>query len=274
MLSSLATPAPAPAQQPPPASGAPGAPALPHASAPYTAKPPVIDGEWTPGEWDAAPPVSFPAPAPQGPLSGAPAPAPTPTEVRFLYDDAGLYVTFRCIDATPVFGAFKPGEPLHQEDVCELFLDEKGDHRQFTEIQFDPAGRLYLRNHVLTAEPRITPEGRLTPEFCDRELWRYSPPTPEAMRVASRLDRTTGVWIAELFLPAAFVQRRGGGGPMKPGTWRINLVRHDWSQPLATPGRALASCAMMYWAPVQPGHPHISPTRMGYMVLEAKPSAP
>jgi len=228
---------------------------LPRAQAPFAVTAPVVDGRADDPAWEKAPPVFFPA-------KNSDAALQLSCEVRFLWTHAGVYVAFRTTDRSPVYGHSRPGEPLYLEDVFEVFIDQGGDHRQFYEIQIDPAGQAYFRNNLLTAPPRLTEEGRLTPEFCERELWRWDLPAPEGFEVASRLDAETGLWTAEIFFPAAFVNRRGGGGPMKPASWRINLVRHDWSEPKNVPER---KAAFLYWAEVLPGHPHLSPTRMGWL---------
>jgi len=229
----------------------------PHATAVFTTHPPVVDGIWSEGEWAQAKPIFFPTSQGDPDASRIP-----PCEVRFLWTGEGVYIAFRTTDATPVFGHAKPGDPLYQEDVFEVFIDQIGDHLQFYEIQMDPAGQVYFRNNILTASPRLTPEKRLTPEFCSSELWRYDVPKPDGFQIASKLDNQTHVWTMEVFLPASFVNRRRGGGEMTPCTWRVNLVRHDWDLPKDDPKRQVK---FMYWAPVLPGHPHLSPTIMGWL---------
>lgn len=228
--------------------------APPQAVANYTKQAPVVDGLLDDAEWSKASPVTFPA----GDSN--------PSEVRFLWSADGVYVSFRATDATPAFGHFKPGEMLYQEDVFELFFDQSGDQKQYFEIQASPAGQVFIKNYVLTAPPQITPQGRLTPEFAISELWRWDWPVPEGFQIASRLDPKTGVWTLEMFLPAAFVNLRQGGAPMKPCTWRLNLVRHDWDGPKDAPDRHVK---FLYWAPVLTGHPHLSPTLMGFLELKS-----
>lgn len=226
----------------------------PRAEAAFTKHPPTVDGIWNDAEWSQARPIFFPAPD-----------AGNICEVRFLWTKEGVYVAFRTTDPKLVYGDFKPGDPLYQEDCFELFIDQAGDHRQYYELQFDPAAQLYIRNYVLTAEPRITVEGRLTPEFCERDLWRYDPPKPEGLRAASKVDPATHVWTLEAFLPASFVNRRRGGAPMTPGVWRLNLARYDWDAPKDVPDRVPK---FLYWSPVLPGHPHLSPLAMGSLELK------
>lgn len=229
----------------------------PRAEARFTSSPPVVDGTWAQGEWDEAQPLTFAAAPPTvGATSGC--------EVRFLWNDEGVFIGFRATDATPVYGGTKPGESLHREDVFEVFFDQVGDHRQFWELQIAPHGQLYLRNHLLTAQPRLTEEQRLTPEFADRELWRYDVPIPAGLRSASRYDPKTQLWTAELFLPSTFANRRQDPSRMTARQWRINLARHDWDRPPDAPAR---QGTFMYWAPVLPGHPHMSPTAMGWLTF-------
>ncbi len=227
----------------------------PRAEAVFTKHPPKVDGVWEEGEWADAKPIFFPVNDPGKGLC----------EVRFLWTKEGVYVGFRTTDPKPVYGDFKPGEPLYLEDAFELFIDQAGDHRQYYELQIDPAGQSYLRNYVLTEPPRLTPEQRLTPEFCDRDLWRYDVPIPDGVRIACKLDAATHVWTLEAFLPASFINRRRGGGPLTPCTWRLNLARYDWDQPKDVPDRP---AKFYYWAPVLPGHPHLSPEAMGWLELK------
>lgn len=231
---------------------------VPRAEAVYTVQPPMVDGNWEGKEWDRAKPIFFPA-APPG------AAAKSSCEARFLWSDAGVYGAFRTADQSLFFGHSKLGEPLYLEDVFELFIDQGGDHKQFYEIQMDPSGQCYFRNNILTAEPRLTEEKRLAQEFVLSELWRYDLPVPEGFKIAGRIDKKSGQWTLEFFLPASFVNRRRGGPPMKPCTWRINLAVHDWDSPK---GAAKRRCRFMYWAPVLDGHPHLSPKAMGYLELK------
>ncbi|GAT32319.1 carbohydrate family 9 binding domain-like [Terrimicrobium sacchariphilum] len=223
----------------------------PRATAEYVAIDPKVDGVLEDAVWGKASVINAPA-----------------GETRFLWNEKGVYVAFRGVEKTPVMGHAKEGESLHEEDAFELFLDQRGDHRQFYEVQIDPAGRVFVKTHILTAEPRLTEEGRLTPEFGASELWRYVIPPPEGFLSASRLNRETGEWTVEMFLPASFVNRRDDGAPLTPRTLRIHLVRNNWDLAKGEEGRQLVSIS---WAPVLEKHAHISPTRMGYLELK-KPS--
>lgn len=227
----------------------------PHAQAIYSSQPVAVDGKLNEPAWAQAQPIFYPAG--KNLQNGG-------TEARFLWTQSGVYVAFETLERTPIFGHFAAGQPLYQEDVFELFIDQKGDHRQWYELQINPVGQLFLKNYVFTAPPRLTPQGRLAQEYCDSEMWRYEMPIPPGLKATSVLNRQTHRWTVEIFLPAEMVNRRRGGAPMVPCTWRINLVRHDWTQP---PEVTTRSSNFMYWAPVLPGHPHLSPKLMGYLTL-------
>lgn len=231
-----------------------GEPPHPRAEAEYVVLGPKTDGVLDDEVWSNARPIDAPA-----------------GETRFLWNREGVYVAFRASEKSPVMGASADGESLHEEDVFELFVDQKGDHRQFYEIQIDPAGRVFLKNHILTAEPRLTPEGRLEQPFVESELWRYVIPRPEGMLSASRIDPKTGEWVVELFLPAVLVNSRAGGEPLTPRSWRIHLVRNEWDKARGLPDRTLVSTS---WAPVLEKHAHISPTRMGWLDLQGRDGLP
>ncbi len=229
----------------------------PRAKATFTTHAPTVDGIWNEREWDETKSIIFPNHGDPSSIKNR-----SLCEVRFLWTKAGVYFVFRATELTPVYGEFKPGEPIYQGDAFELFIDQVGDQRQYYEIQMDPAAQVFIKNYVLSAPPRLTSELRLSQEFVESDFWRYDLPTPEGFRIASQLDSKTHVWTLEAFLPNAFINRRGGSGPMKPCTWRMNLVRHDWDLSKNDPKRQVK---FMYWAPVLDGHPHLSPRAMGWL---------
>lgn len=229
----------------------------------FTSHPPKVDGVIDEAAWKEAAPVWFPA-GKAVPSGGSEA-ALASGEIRMLWTRKGLYLAFRALDRTPVFGHSAPGDPLYEEDVFEIFIDAVGDHLQYSELQMDPAARAFVMNYVLTAPPRLSAKNRFSREFIARDLWRYPIPVPPDVRIASRIDPETHLWTLEAFLPASFVNRRRGK-PLEPGVWRANFVRHDWATPKGTPHRKPPR--FLYWAPVFEGSPHLSPTMMGYLVLK------
>ncbi len=234
--------------------------ALPSMGATFAKQPPRIDGVIGREEWAGAVPVFFPQTG-----EAVRSPQPYPGEIRVAWTKEGLYLAFQGIERNPVWGRTSKGSPLYQEDVFEFFLDPTGDHRQYVEVQLSPGGQAYFKNYVLTAPLRLTLEKRLTQEFVESELWRYEIPSPENFKTASRLDRKTHLWTLEAFFPAAFVNRRQGGGALTPGKMRVNFARYDWDRALGDTAR---QPRYFYWSPVLQGCPHISPTSMGYLILK------
>ncbi|MDR1191246.1 MAG: carbohydrate-binding family 9-like protein [Verrucomicrobiales bacterium] len=224
---------------------------LPRGVAWFTDQPLTVDGVLDEPAWQRAPVLRFSAASAED------------GETRMLWSAEGLYVTFSAVERTPVLGYAKAGEPVYREDAFELFVDQAGDHRQYYEVQVSASGQVFVKCYVLTEAPRLNAEGWLTRDFIDRCLWRYDVPAPESLRVASRLDAQSGRWTLELFVPAELVNRRFGGA-LQPRAWRVNITRHDWDLP---PAVAQRRGRFLYWAPVYAGHPHLSPTLMGYLEL-------
>ena len=233
---------------------------LPGAMANFTRQPLTVDGVLDEAAWQQAPPLHFSFITKKGGLKTE----PKAGETRFLWTTEGMYVAFSAVDKTPTYGNIKQGDPVYQEDAFELFFDQVGDHRQYYEIQISPAGQVFIKVYVLTGEPELRPEGWFTADFAGRCMWRYDLPPPEGLKIASKRDANSGRWTLELFIPAEMAAKRQGG-VMQPGVWRVNIARHDWDKPL---GAADRKCKFMYWSPVLDGHPHQSPTLMGYLELK------
>ncbi|NUP99477.1 MAG: carbohydrate-binding family 9-like protein [Armatimonadetes bacterium] len=79
-------------------------------------KPPLIDGQLSPGEWDRAETVDleFWWPKQTGPRER--------TTVRLLWDDVALYVGYDCVDTDLTAIYTQRDDPTYKDDVCEIFL--------------------------------------------------------------------------------------------------------------------------------------------------------
>lgn len=87
-------------------------------------KPPVIDGDLGPEEWNEASSVTGFI----DPITGAP--TSDQTEAWIAYDDAGLYVAFGCFDSHPeamVAREIRPGSFFDGEDTVTLRINPFGN---------------------------------------------------------------------------------------------------------------------------------------------------
>jgi len=186
-------------------------------------------------------------------------PAPR-TVVRALWSDDALHIAMEAVETTPFTREPEEGGSRHTQDVFEIFIDPTGDARQYYELQVALDGALFFKNFLLTAAPVAEADGVLARDFRSREWWGYPLPVPPEIETASHRDPESGLWRVEVRLPAALLNRRRGGGRLRPGALRVNFVRHDW--------RNAREADFFYWSPVRPGHPHLSPSRMGFLLLE------
>jgi hypothetical protein len=153
----------------------------------------------------------------------------------------------------------------------ELFVDPKGDGRQWVEIELSPFNVIYDQLAVMTADAQPTPDLRLPPDVYNRDVWRDVTWNMDGLRTETRLmldagGHTTG-WIADMAVPADPLLHRLGQATFHPMTLRANIMRYDW---LATADPAKRTLLATNWAPVVWGCPHISPLAMGYLHLIAR----
>jgi hypothetical protein len=191
-----------------------------------------------------------------------------PTQVRLLWDENYLYISYSCRDDDIfVTGTIKHDGNVYMQDVCEFFLDAGADGRQWMEIQVNPLNQtLDLMSFYLGAETDVSETGRITPEgrnnyFSLRE-WEAEGAIIASGRIVE--DGKIKGWTVELAVPASLITKRLGGGPLKPCELRANIVRYDHSL-TADNKRYLL---FMSWGRVEFGCPHISPGAMGVLHLE------
>jgi len=60
------------------------------------------------------------------------------TTVQACWDSEALYVRFECEDDHVVSDYTKRDEPLYEQDVVEIFLDEAGTGRRYLELEISP----------------------------------------------------------------------------------------------------------------------------------------
>jgi hypothetical protein len=246
-----------------------GAAELPSLHVPHTVQAPQIDGKLDDPGWAAAGVITGLQPAQGVPRS--PAMDRLATEIRLLWDEQALYVAFRCADAEIyATGSIAHDGNIYMEDVCEIFLDPKGDGRQWIEIQVNPLNQTLDLITFCVGDAACQPNGRLvsTADLFSLREWEAA-----GLRTASgrlRDGDTESGWTVEMAIPAAVLTQRLGTKALAAGTMRANLMRYD-HQP--KPGTSERSLLHMNWSPVVHGCPHISPAAMGTLILDPAPAA-
>jgi hypothetical protein len=223
---------------------------------------PVVDGKLDDACWERAALIDGLGPA-RGGVNGI---GMQPTEVRLVWSPEALHIAFNCRD-DDIFAdpAMADDDNLYKADVCELFIDGKGDQRQWIEIQVSPLNRVLDLVSTMTVEPMYTEELRLTQDLVDREFWSDRSWKAQAISTSSGrlvVDGQTVGWTVEMSVPASAFVRRLGVVALSPMSIRANILRYD--HPLDGGSRRLVQSN---WAPVAHGCPHISPAAMGVLRL-------
>jgi len=199
--------------------------------------------------------------------------APLPTQLRLLWDASNLYIRFLCEGPEPYTPEHGHGADLYKGDVAEVFIDPKGDGRQWIELEVSPNNDVLEIVTVLSAEPVFGEYGMLSSEICQRDLWFNRLWDMDGLRTAAapwrRNDQVVG-WVVDMAIPAKPLLRRLGMKAFAPMSLRCNLMRYAYPTPAqeGQPRHLLA----MNWSPVRYGCPHLSPAAMGTLVLK-KPDA-
>ncbi len=241
---------------------------LPSLAVPYAVATPVLEAGRDDASWNSAAVIQ------NLPLSLEPESKelkPFPTEVRLLWNEKFLYVRFICWGGDSYSPFDGRDAPHYLGDVVEIFLDPKGDSRQYFELQVSPRNSVFDQTILLTSEPWSDKYLRLVDEVRLRDFWAFPIWNMEGLRTATSRLQTNGAesgWIADLAIPAKATLKRLGLQSFEPMMLRANLLRYDWvktndpKQP-----RRLVS---MNWSPVLYGNPHTSPRAMGYLKLMPK----
>jgi len=196
--------------------------------------------------------------------------APIPTQVRLLWDEKWLYIRFTCA-AGEIYSPFTHhGDKLYQGDVVEVFLDPKGDAKQWLEVEVSPNNVTMEVQTVLTAEPKSDANLLLDREIITRDWWNNVDYTLPGLRTAASVkkvgEKVTG-WTVDIALPGKELMRRMGSAKLSPMTMRANFMRYEYPAPPKPDAKR--SLIAMNWAPVMWGSPHVSPSAMGYITLVA-----
>ncbi len=163
------------------------------------------------------------------------------TSVQACWNEQGLLVRFACEDSYILSDFTRRDEPLYEQDVVELFIDEEGDGRQYMELEVSPRGIVF--------DARISNDGSGKPQGIQADTgW-------DADGLAVKVETpAAGSRAYELFLPAAEFR-----SPLRKGLkWRVNAYRIDHA-----PGR---DPELQAWSPTGKPWFHV-PERFGQFVL-------
>jgi hypothetical protein len=195
--------------------------------------------------------------------------SPSPTLVRLLWNSNWLYIRFECT-GTEVYSPFKKrNDPLYKGDVCEVFLDAKGDSRQWAEIEVSPNNVVMEQMSTLTADPKSDSNLILDGDILKKDYWVNPAWSMDGLATASRPIRTPGKasgWITDVALPAKPTLQRLGADHFSPMEMRVNILRYEY---LWDKSHAKREFVPSNWSPVLNGCPHISPQAMGYLSLSS-----
>ncbi|HEX8833538.1 MAG TPA: carbohydrate-binding family 9-like protein [Abditibacteriaceae bacterium] len=239
-------------------------PAPPELEVPYVAKPPRLGSDdeiWQQGALVNQMTLAL------GEASHGLTPAAT--QVRLLWSQSGLYIRFICEDESVYAPEEGRDAPLWKGDVVEVFLDVKGDARQWVELQVSPNGSMFDQLATLTSEPRSNENRVLVGEVLSRDWWTNLSWNLEGWQTHTLKKARS--WQVDMMLPPKALHRLGLS-EFAPMTLRLNLVRYKYLP--ATDANAPRRLMAMNWAPVSFGCPHISPQAMGFARLMPPPSAP
>ena len=195
-----------------------------------------------------------------------------PTRAYLLWDAKNLYIRFVCLGGSRESPYKKHDDPLYHADAVEVFIDPKGDGREWVELEVSPHNVVFDQLAILTAEPEYDAGGILTHQVLDRDWWTDLSWNLDGLRTATgRLQlkgKITG-WIVDMAVPASPLLRRLGVKSFQPMNLRVNLLRYE----TMTAANGKLVFIPMNWAPVMFGCPHISPDAMGTLVLDSPTTA-
>lgn len=117
-------------------------PPLPTYHIKRSAKPPIIDGQLAPGEWEAAETVDlqFWWPKQTGPRER--------TTVRLLWDDNALYAGYDCVDTDLTAVYTQRDDPTYKDDVCEIFLMAEPRRRATSYVGLEMSARAVMYDYA------------------------------------------------------------------------------------------------------------------------------
>ncbi|GAA3405965.1 carbohydrate-binding family 9-like protein [Paenibacillus hodogayensis] len=129
------------------------------------------------------------------------------TIVRMCRSADTLYIRFECEDDHVVANFVNRDDPIYQEDVVEIFIDEEGNGTDYKEYEFSP------RNVVFDAQIRKEPGQSPQVDVS----WDH------AGLLSAVAKRDDGRFLYDISLPVAALAK----APDTGARWRINFYRID-----------------------------------------------
>ncbi len=171
------------------------------------------------------------------------------TEVRFWYDDEGLYLGWKCRDVDIQATFTNRDDHLWEEEVVEFFVTPKSLNSYF-EFEWNPLNAVF----DASVENNLDEKG-VSKKY--RGEWGY---TARGLKHAVKVKGTVNdssdrdeYWQVEIRLPFADL---GKSAPKSKEVWRANFYRYN-----RTKGMPLE---LLSWSPARlPGFHQ--PTRFGYL---------
>lgn len=198
-----------------------------------------------------------------------------PTQVRLLWSEDYLYIRYSCEATEPAYTPEKGRDAmLYKGDAVEVFLDAKGDGRQYFELQANVNNDLFDQQIFVTGEKLLyTPEGRLSDELMARDWWGILEWTMPGLKTAAsptmlyeNIGKDVRGWTVDFAIPASAALQHVGLQKYQPMTLRAHLIRYAYPADPQHPN-APRKLLAMNWAPVVFGCPHVSAAAMGYLKL-------
>jgi len=136
------------------------------------------------------------------------------TTAKMLWNDNFLYAAFRCIDDEIIATMTGYNDPIYNEEVVEIFIDDDCDKKTYIEIEVSPLNTLlhYAVHNNLNGE--IITFARVE----------------KILKTAVVHNKDRGFWDVEIAIPFSEIILDSVDGPKKDSQWRVNLYRIDRRQ--------------------------------------------
>ncbi len=186
------------------------------------------------------------------------------TTAKALWNDEYLYVAFQCTDPDIWATLSKHDDPLWREEVVEVFLDPKGDHNPYFEIEVNPL------NAVVDLRLMRDLKGLNGQGFMRSTTWDCKGMiTATSVKGEVHSWQTTldpdGQWSVELAIPFAGLDALPNSPPKNGDVWRANFYRIE--RPAA---EAEQDDEYICWSPIVTSPSFHTVERFGYLRFSAE----